>query len=124
MQGVVTGFTWSDAFRTISWAEVVFAGTTATYVFYTWDGFYDGYLFAGNYDLRVVEWTPHNEGHGALQSTVAVSQGQFVTGLNFYLERSGTPIPELTLAQVLGSLGLLSIAVILTKRRTRGAKRT
>lgn len=117
VQGIVVGLAWSNSFRTVSWAQLAFTGTTATYVFYTWDGFYDGYLPTGQYGLRVVEWSSLNEGHTAVESSIFVSEGQSVNGLNFYLNRSETPIPELSLAQSMVSLALLSSAVFLLRRK-------
>jgi len=95
VQGSVHAFDWSQATRTVSWAMLRFNSADKTYFWYTWDGWFDGYLDAGEYDLTVSEWTIRNEGHSAEQLHLVVSAGQSNQALTLTLEESGIPIPEL-----------------------------
>ncbi len=117
VQGTVQGLTWSDEFRTMSWAAIEMRGGTRTYLTYTWDGFYDAYLDAGEYSFTVYEWTKAGEGHMPATVSVRVSDGQFQQGLNFYLLRSEVPIPEFRplLPVILAGVG--SIWVLRRRKR-------
>jgi hypothetical protein len=115
LQGTVLGFTWSDEFRTLSWTGLTFTGSAGTYVLYTWDGFFDGYLRPGAYDVQVVEWAPSDEGHIAAQSSITVSEGQFVMGVNFYLESSNIPIAELGRESLVILSGLVMALTVISK---------
>jgi hypothetical protein len=116
LQGIVMGFSWSDAFRTLSWAQLTFNDESGPYVLYTWDGFYDGYLPARTYELEVVDWSPFRGFERQGPVTMTVSDGQFVTGFNFYIDRS-YPIPELGDQQVTVILAL-SVASLFVVKRT------
>ena len=94
VQGIVVGPDWNDAIRTISWASVQFRAGETTQNWYTWDGWFDGYLDPGTYEFLIVEWTDHNEGHNSYQSTMLVSPGQVDTATSVVLDLSGKPIPE------------------------------
>jgi hypothetical protein len=116
VSGNVAGFSWSDELRPVSWATVTASGAGGTFTHYTWDGYYDMYLPAGSYEFTVYEWSPSNEGHNALSTSLTVSTGQLVTGYSFYLERSNIPIPEFgPIIALVAALG----ASLYVLRRTR-----
>ena len=95
IQGLVLGMNWDDATRTMSWATVEFVdGSGYQYYWYSWDGWFDGYLNPGSYQATVTEWN-HNEGHQQVAFTLHVNQGEHNNALNFILTESQIPIPEL-----------------------------
>jgi len=119
VSGQITGFTWSDELRPVSWASITASGTGGTFTAYSWDGYYDVYLPAGSYEFTVAEWSPNNEGHNAKATSLTVSAGQLATGFSFYLERSNIPIPEFgAIIALVTALG--ASLYILRRTRTKG----
>jgi hypothetical protein len=95
IQGIVLGMNWADETRTMSWVTVKIVDSSGyQYYWYTWDGWFDGYLDPGTYQVTVTEWTL-NEGHQQLMFTLNVNQGEQNDALNFILAESQIPIPEL-----------------------------
>ena len=94
VQGSVLASDWNDATRTLSWATVQIRGGTEPYNWYTWDGWFDGYLDPGAYHVVVSEWTEGGEGHQAQQFDLTVSAGQTSRATTIMLEESGMPVPE------------------------------
>ena len=96
LQGLVLGLDWNDAMRTISWASVQIKSGPTTYNWYTWDGWFDGYLDSGTYQMLVYEWTGQGEGHRTHELEQTVSAGQMNRATTVTLDESGIPIPELS----------------------------
>jgi hypothetical protein len=93
VQGVVLGLDWDDATRTMSWASIKIKSGSTTYNWYTWDGWFDGYLDPGTYQARAVEWTSVGEGHQTYDFMLTVSEGQ--SGREtIMLKQTGIAIPE------------------------------
>ncbi len=67
---------WDDQTRTMSWVTVEIVDSSGyQYYWYTWDGWFDGYLDSGTYQVTVTEWI-HNEGHHQIMFTLSVNQGE------------------------------------------------
>jgi len=94
VRGAIVGATFAGDARTISWAQINFTSPTGNETQYSYDGFFEAYLNPGNYHLTVTEWTSRQEGHVTLSSALSVAQGSRAEGMDFFLERSGIPIPE------------------------------
>ncbi len=94
VSGLVLGMNWDRNTRTPSWTSITFQNDAETIYWYTWDGWFDGYLDAGNYQTTITEWTNVNEGHVSRFLTLTVSQGQAGSVTNVILDESGIPIPE------------------------------
>jgi hypothetical protein len=91
---------WVNQVREASWIELQFISNSSLYphqqfpnqyYWYSWDGFFDGYLDPGVYQLTVSEWL-HNEGHYAVQLALTVSPGEISTSTTIILQESGIPI--------------------------------
>jgi hypothetical protein len=118
IQGIVLGMNWDDETRTMSWVTVKIVDSSGyQYHWYTWDGWFDGYLDPGAYQVTVTEWN-HNEGHQQLMFTANVNQGEQNDALNYILEESQIPIPELTTTP-LTSLIICVTAVLFLERKRR-----
>ena len=107
VQGIVLGLDWDNAARTMSWASIQIKSGSTAYNWYTWDGWFDGYLDPGAYQAKVTEWTSGAEGHQTYQFTLNVNGGQSATE-TISLQESGIAIPEFT-----GALSSLLIAFTL-----------
>jgi len=95
IQGIILGMNWDDQTRTMSWVTVEIVDSSGyQYYWYTWDGWFDGYLNPGTYQATITEWN-HNEGHQQIMFTLNVNQGEQNDALNYILEESQMPIPEL-----------------------------
>ena len=109
---------WDDETRTMSWVTVEIVNSSGyQYYWYTWDGWFDGYLDPGTYQVTITEWN-HNEGHQQTMFTLSVNQGEQNDALNYILEESQIPIPELT-SIPLTALTVCAAAVFLLRRRKR-----
>ncbi|MGA2972342.1 MAG: hypothetical protein ABSE39_06935 [Candidatus Bathyarchaeia archaeon] len=118
IQGIILGMNWDDQTRTMSWVTVEIVDSSGyQYYWYTWDGWFDGYLDPGTYQVTVSEWI-HNEGHHQIMFTLNVNQGEQNDALNYILEESQIPIPELTSIS-LSTLTACAAAVFLLERRRR-----
>jgi hypothetical protein len=119
IQGIVLGMNWDDETRTMSWATVeIVAGSGYQYYWYTWDGWFDGYLDPGTYEATITEWT-HNQGHQQLALTLNVNQGEENSALNFILPETQIPIPE-TATAPLTIIATIATALVLLRKRKRG----
>lgn len=113
VQGLVLGMDWDYGVRTTSWTSIQFNANSTSYSWYSWDGWFDGYLDPGTYQVTFTEWTNGNEGHKTYNLTMAVSPGQSNAAVNVILQESGIPIPELSatyttlFVTLTASLGLL-----------------
>jgi len=122
VSGIVLGMDWDHDDRTASWTSITFAGQGASLYWYTWDGWFDGYLDPGSYHATFTEWTGANQGHLSRSLDLAVSQGQASSITNVILDESGIPIPEISsyfvliLAAFTASLGGL---YFVQRRRNR-----
>ena len=92
VSGLVLGMDWDHDVRTMSWASVTFTTSGGSIYWYTWDGFFDGYLDPNNYRATVMEWTSGNEGHLSRSLNIPVSLGQANSITNLVLDESGIPI--------------------------------
>jgi len=118
VQGTVVGLNWNDAIRTVSWATIQFAGGSATYYWHTWDGWFDGYLDPGQYEVTATEWTNRNEGHIAFGFKTTVSAGQSNKAVSIMLDESGIPIPEFSTAlPVLASMLVSALVATLVRHK-------
>jgi hypothetical protein len=118
LQGIVLGMDWDDATRTMSWTTIQMKSGSTSYNWYTWDGWFDGYLDPGTYQVRVIEWTSHAEGHQTQELTLAISEGQSGTE-TIILGESGIAIPEFASTLPILMLSSLALAGALF-RRARG----
>jgi len=115
IQGIVLGMNWDDETRTMSWATVETVDSSGyQYYWYTFDGWFDGYLDPGTYQATITEWN-HNEGHQHVAFTLNVNQGEENKVLNFILAESQIAIPELAIVPL--ALVLTLLAVVLAARR-------
>jgi hypothetical protein len=78
------------------------------YYWYTWDGWFDGYLNPGTYQATITEWS-HNQGHQQVMFTLNVNQGEQNDALNYILEETQIPIPELAAVPLPNDRGSCSI---------------
>lgn len=122
VQGLVVGLDWNDATRTISWATVQLRSGSTTYNWYTWDGWFDGYLDPGTYQVLVYEWTGQGEGHQANKLELSVSAGQMNGATRVTLDESGIPIPEFP-ATILVVFAAFTLALATLRTRPRRAAR-
>jgi hypothetical protein len=93
VQGTVLAMNWVNQDREASWITLAFTQNSSSYQYYwyTWDGFFDGYLDPGLYQMTITEWI-HNEGHFSQQLSVPVSLGENSKSTTIILEESGIPI--------------------------------
>jgi hypothetical protein len=118
VQGIILGLNWDSQTRTMSWATAeIVDGSGYQYYWYTWDGWFDGYLNPGSYQATISEWN-HNEGHEQTKFTLNVNQGERNDLLNFILDESQIPIPELS-AIPLTALMIFVATAFTTRRRHR-----
>jgi hypothetical protein len=102
----------------MSWVTVELVDSSGyQYYWYTWDGWFDGYLNPGTYQATITEWN-HNEGHQQLAFTLNVNQGEQNSALNFILPESQIPIPE-TPAAPLTMIATIGAILALLRRRRR-----
>ena len=120
VQGIILGMNWDDDVRTISWASLQIVDSSSyQYYWYTWDGWFDGYLNPGTYQASVTEWT-HNEGHTQAKFILKVSPGEQDMSNNFILTKSQIPIPEFTGVPLsILSLGITACLAQFNRRRKR-----
>jgi len=119
IQGIVLGMNWDDATRTMSWTTVKIVDSSGyQYYWYTWDGWFDGYLDPGAYQTTITEWN-HNEGHQQLAFILNVNQGEQNSALNFILPETQIPIPETTTAP-LTIIATIGTALFVFRKRRRG----
>ena len=118
IQGIVLGMNWDDATRTISWASLQIEDNSSyQYYWYTWDGWFDGYLNPGNYQATIGIWSD-SEGYLPIGFLLGVSLGEQSRSLNFILTESQIPIPELTYVSVV-ALALITATSLIVYRRRR-----
>ena len=119
IQGVVLGMNWDDATRTMSWVTVKIVDSSGyQYYWYTWDGWFDGYLDPGTYQTTITEWN-HNEGHQQLAFILNVNPGEQNSALNYILPETQIPIPETTTVP-LTIIASFATALFLMRKRKRG----
>ena len=94
VQGTVLGFDWDYEVRTISWAAIQLRSTDINYYWYSWDGWFDGYVDPAEYRATVTIWPTSGEGYRAFEFNLSVSPGQISRAESIILEESGVPIPE------------------------------
>jgi hypothetical protein len=130
VSGLVLGLNWDDEVRTMSWASVTFRTDSTSIYWYTWDGFYDGYLNAGQYNVTFTEWK-NNEGHVSQSLILTVNVGQKSKANDVILDESGIPIPEtptytvMLIGSLIASLGASYFATQQrNRRRFRSSNRT
>jgi len=118
VQGIVLGMNWDDQTRTMSWVTVELVDSSGyQYYWYTWDGWFDGYLNPGTYQATITEWN-HNQGHQQVTFTLNVNQGE-QNELNYILEETQIPIPELAAVPLTTLTVGLAVALLLERRRRR-----
>jgi hypothetical protein len=118
VQGTVLGMNWVDQTRTMSWVRVEIVDSSGyQYYWYTWDGWFDGYLDPGTYQTTIKEWN-HNEGHQQLLLTLNVNQGEQNNGLSFILLETQIPMPE-TATAPLTIIATIGTALLLLRKRKR-----
>ena len=116
-QGIILGMNWDDETRTMSWVTVEFVDSTGyQYYWYSWDGWFDGYLNPGQYQMTITEWK-QNEGHLQLTSTLRVNTGERNTALDYILDESQIPIPDLTAAPIVFAISIAAAGLLLVERR-------
>jgi hypothetical protein len=80
---------------------------------YTYDGVYQAFLPAGNY-----QFTAAQPGYTPQTWSVSISPGETGTGQNVYLQQSSIPVPEFSAAAV-AAFSALAASVFLLRRRHR-----
>lgn len=116
VQGVVFGLDWDDTARTMSWARIQITSGSTTYNWYTWDGWFDGYLDPGAYQAKLSEWTTRGEGHQTNEFVLNVGAGQSSTE-TILLPESRIAIPEFTsVLQVVFMAFIVALAGLRSKR--------
>jgi len=123
VRGTVVGGTYADDVRTISWAQINFTNPTLTETYHSYDGFYEAYLNPGNYNLTITEWSGKGEGHYAISSAITIPEGSKLEGVNFFLERSGIPIPEVAIPFLPMGFALVNVIVTVRVKARRRAGR-
>lgn len=119
IQGIILGMNWDDQTRTMSWVTVEIVDSSGyQYYWYTWDGWFDGYLNPGTYQATITEWN-HNKGHQQITFTLNVNQGEQNGALNYILEESQMPIPELPAIPITILAVAAATALLLERRRRR-----
>jgi len=94
VKGTVLALNWDGDPRTTSLATLQIVNNSSyQYYWYTWDGWFDGYLDPGTYQVTITEWRS-NEGHLPVSFVLEVTPGQQSESLNFILVESQIPIPE------------------------------
>ena len=117
IQGIVLGMNWDDATRTISWANLqIVDNSSYQYYWYTWDGWFDGYLNPGTYQVTIREWSG-SQGHVPISFVLNVSPGEQSSSLSFILEESQIPIPELPDVSSVAFVLIMAAFLILRRRR-------
>ena len=117
IQGIVLGMNWDDATRTISWANLqIVDNSSYQYYWYTWDGWFDGYLNPGTYQVTIREWSG-SQGHVPISFVLNVSPGEQSSSLNFILVESQIPIPELPDVSSVAFVLIIAACLILRRRR-------
>jgi hypothetical protein len=96
VQGLVLAFDWNDAIRTTSWAAIQVRTASTTYYWYSWDGWFDGYLDPGRYNATAIEWTTQDEGHKSYNFPLTISPGQSNRAIKITMYEGWIPIPEFT----------------------------
>ena len=124
VQGVVYCLDWNDATRTISWATVELKNSDTTYRWYTWDGWFDGYLDPGDYQVTVSEWTVQNEGHNSYQFSLNAGTGQVNRAFTITLFETGIPIPEFAPFSVIAISVVAALAVTRFKISSKHNRRS
>jgi len=81
IQGQILGFTLYNELRTISWAQLDATTDNYNITQYSWDGYYDGYLDPGNYNITI-----SLPGYNTIQTNASLSPGQASAGYDFTLE--------------------------------------
>ena len=118
VQGIVLGMNWDDQTRTMSWVTVELVDSSGyQYYWYTWDGWFDGYLNPGTYQATITEWN-HNDGHQQIMFTLNVNQGE-QNALNYILEETQIPIPEFAAIPVTILMVGVAAALSLERRKRR-----
>lgn len=119
VSGLILGLDWDQGVRTLSWTSVTFKVNDAAIYWYTWDGWFDGYLNAGRYRATITEWTA-NKGHLSSSLNVTVSQGQANSITNVILGESGVPIPETAAyPALLAATFTISLGAFFIRKRKR-----
>jgi len=94
VQATILGMNWDDATRTLSWASLqIVDSSNYQYYWYSWDGWVDGYLNPGRYQVTISEWS-NNAGYWPIKSVLQVSPGQ-QGAMNYILTESQIPLLEL-----------------------------
>jgi len=120
VRGTVVGLDWNDAARTISWGTIRVTEDSRVQYWYTWDGWFDGYLDPGTYQVDMVEWTSLGEGHMPISFRITVSPGQSNLAISLLLNQGGIPIPEMSPFSLTLLIALLSIIGSIWFRRHQG----
>jgi hypothetical protein len=121
LNGFVSGdalaFSWSNEFRPLSWGALSVTGATvpsgATWDFYTWDGYYEAYLPAGNYMFTI-----NAPGYAPQTWSYSVSAGQSGSAANVYLEENNIPVPEFNAVPIV-AFSALAASLYLVRRKRR-----
>jgi hypothetical protein len=123
LQGTVLGLNWDDDTRTISWASIQMKNGSTTYNWYSWDGWFDGYLNPGTYLAIVTEWTNRGEGHLTQELALSITEGQSGSA-TVLLGESGIAIPEFPSALPFILLTFTFTLIVLQSQRAKRRKRT
>lgn len=121
VQGTVHAIDWNGATRTVSWASIELTTGEKSCHWYTWDGWFDGYLDPGQYQAVVREWTAQNEGHNIYQFDLNAGTGQVNRASTIVLNLTGVPIPEARPIPIIATcfVGILMAKKIAGKKKLR-----
>jgi hypothetical protein len=106
----------------MSWTTVELVDNTGyQHYWYSWDGWFDGYLNPGSYQVTITEWN-QTEGHEQIKLVVNLSPGEQNSALNFILNETQIPIPELaTVPLTIITILAASQLLLLKRRKLRGS---
>ena len=117
VQGTILEMNWDDATRTASLVNLQIEDNSSyQYYWYTWDGWFDGYLNPGDYQVTIRDWS-NNQGYLPVKFVLNVSPGEQSRSLNFILTESQIPIPELASASLVALALVTATCLILYRRK-------
>jgi len=119
LSGNISGFTWSDELRTLSGVKITASGTNGVFSSPSIDGFYEIYLPTGSYEVYAVAWA-NDVGYRTQSMAVKLGPSSFSQGVDFYLQRSEIPIPEIGWSNGMLIL-LVPLALVFSKRLKKSA---
>jgi hypothetical protein len=116
--GAVYYLNWDDQQRTTSFATVTFtnAEQRLEVVVYSYDGFYDTYVPAGDYNVTVSAWAAARRAPLVVSNRLHVAEAQSATGTNFYLSAYAVAETDSPVRLTIEGLFIIVIAMLIFRR--------